>query len=343
MDEIVTGRNVRVLSPSCSPSTTSSSNNNITKGNSNTINSISTISSQYPILRAFQILPEQILRYILTFLNPRELSSKCVYVSKRFSIDSRRAAKTILDILSEKYRWVRLLMLERNQLIEDGYFLQDKTAAVNSIRENNSNARGRIFPSTINCLNNENNYDRKQIEKNIRSNVYILHILTTPSVISVGGNFEPKRVDSYDIVCNKWIELKETNVGREAFFEILWFQGFIYVFCGIHHSSYGSVERLNPLTNIWTKVTSLPGFNNFIFDHLMLYYVPWYFSLYGITLHDISYMYFTSLLCFLNSLKNFSILNTLDLYQHSFSYVMKYFLVLFEAFHSRNSITNFNR
>ena len=281
MDEVLTGRNIRVReSPPCGLSTTSNSssttnsNNNSNSVNNNCINSSSTISNQFPIFRAFQILPEQILRYILTFFNARELSSKCVYVCKRFSIDSRRAAKTILDILSEKYRWVRLLMQERKQLIDDGYFIQDKTAVVNNIRENNSNARSRIFSSTVNSLNNENNYDRKQIEKNIRNNIYILHILTSPSVISVGGNFEPKRVDSYDIECNKWVELKETNVGREVFFEILWFQGFIYVFCGIHHSSYGSVERLNPLTNIWTKVTSLPGmFSFYLYVYISFYHV----------------------------------------------------------------------
>jgi Kelch motif len=249
-----------------SPSYCLSSNSSI-KSNLSGVSTASVISSAG--YRAFNLIPEQILRYILTFLNARELSSQCVFVSKRFSNDSRRAAKTVLDVLSEKYKWIRLLLLERKQLSEErslsveskgGNIENNVTGKSKSFFTSNSNANQNSYQNNYQNQNSEiNSYERIQIEKNIRNNIYILHILTSPSIISVGGNFEPKRVDSYDVVCNKWIELSETKVGREVFFEVLWYQGFVYVFCGIHHSSYGSVERLNPLTNTWSKVSSLPG------------------------------------------------------------------------------------
>ena len=86
-----------------------------------------------------------------------------------------------------------------------------------------------------------------------------LHVLTSPHVVLVGGNAEPRRVDSYDVVCNRWAELAETDVVREVFFEVLWHGGFVYVFCGIHHASYGTVERFNPVANRWSPCTPLPG------------------------------------------------------------------------------------
>jgi Kelch motif len=255
-----------------SPSYCLSSNSSI-KSNLSGLSTSSLIpSSGY---RAFNLIPEQILRYILTFLNARELSSQCVFVSKRFSNDSRRAAKTVLDVLSEKYKWIRLLLLERKQLseecslsvenkggnIESNITLKSKSflTSNSNTNQNNNQTNYQNQNQYQNQNSDINSYERIQIEKNIRNNIYILHILTSPSIISVGGNFEPKRVDSYDVVCNKWIELSETKIGREVFFEVLWYQGFVYVFCGIHHSSYGSVERLNPLTNTWSKVSSLPG------------------------------------------------------------------------------------
>ena len=86
-----------------------------------------------------------------------------------------------------------------------------------------------------------------------------LHAITSPQILLLGGNSEPHRVDAYDVMCNRWTELTETVIGREVFFEVLWLAGFVYVFCGIHHASYGMVERYNPLSNEWTEVTPLPG------------------------------------------------------------------------------------
>ena len=253
-----------------SPSYCLSSNSSIKSSLSGLSTSSLIPSSEF---RPFHFIPEQILRYILTFLTARELSSLCVFVSKRFSNGSRSAAKTVLDVLSEKYKWIKLLLLERKQLSEEGS-VENKSGNVESCHITGKSKS--FLTATSNANQNQkqnrnnssemNSFEKLQIEKNnIWNNIYILHILTSPFIISVGGNFEPKRVDSYDVVCNKWMELRETKVGREVFFEVLWYQGFIYVFCGIHHSSYGSVERLNPLTNTWSKVSSLPGLSTFIY------------------------------------------------------------------------------
>ena len=240
---------------SCSDVSTSSS----------TVSRTSQRSDQLAPYRAFHKIPEQILRYILTFLNARELSRRCVYVCKRFSIESKRAAKTILDVLADRYRWIKLLLVDRNQhqqAADENRFITDKRATLEGNKEKNTiSKKVNNLPTAAATKNmrGSGDYERSQLQNNLKNNIYVLHTLTSPSIISVGGNFEPKRVDSYDVVHDKWIELSQTNIGREVFFEVLWYAGFIYVFCGIHHSSYGSVERLNPLTNIWTKVTSLPG------------------------------------------------------------------------------------
>ena len=238
---------------SCSDVSTSSS----------TVTCTSQRLDQLAPYRAFHKIPEQILRYILTFLNARELSRRCVYVCRRFSTESKRAAKTILDVLADRYRWIKLLLVDRNQQAADeNRFITDKRAILEGNKEKNTISKKVNNSSTASTSKNmrgSGDYERNQLQNNLKNNIYVLHTLTSPSILSVGGNFEPKRVDSYDVIHNKWIELSQTNVGREVFFEVLWYVGFIYVFCGIHHSSYGSVERLNPLTNIWTKVTSLPG------------------------------------------------------------------------------------
>ena len=235
--------------------------------------SISTINQRMDQIvpyRAFHKIPEQILRYILTFLNARELSRRCVYVCKRFTVESKRAAKTILDVLADRYRWIKLLLVDRNQQTADeNRYTSEKRTILDGNKEKNVIPKKQNITSsgamTSRNMKGSGDYERMQLQNilknNLKNNIYVLHTLTSPSIISVGGNFEPKRVDSYDVIHNKWIELSQTNIGREVFFEVLWYCGFVYAFCGIHHSSYGSVERLNPLTNIWTKVTSLPGEN----------------------------------------------------------------------------------
>jgi Kelch motif len=154
-------------------------------------------------------LPDQVLRYILSFLDGLALSTVCSRVSRRFRRQSTNAANMVIGILSEKYPWVSC-----------------------SLRE----AADRKF-----------------------SAIQTLHILTSPQIILVGGNTEPRRVDSYDVRLRRWFDLADTNVGHEVFFEVLFLRGYVYVFCGIHHASYGMVERYNPVMDTWEELKSLPG------------------------------------------------------------------------------------
>ena len=146
------------------------------------------------------------------------------------------------------------------------YYAYDSTLYENNDNNKNKNEKKITDKNMINeKYKNEKNMN-KSVYKNVNKNnvdknmnlIRIFHFLTSPSVLIVGGNFEPKRVDIFDIIHNKWHQLNDTFIGREVFFEVLWYQGYIYVFCGIHHSSYGIVEKLNPLTNIWSVVAPLP-------------------------------------------------------------------------------------
>ena len=51
-----------------------------------------------------------------------------------------------------------------------------------------------------------------------------LHAITSPQILLLGGNSEPHRVDTYDVICNRWTELAQTEIGREVFFEVLWYE-----------------------------------------------------------------------------------------------------------------------
>jgi hypothetical protein len=177
------------------------------------------------VYRPFCSLPDPLVRYILTFLAPRHMSLSCTLVSKRFCAECTNAAITVVDQLSRQHAWVQTLISTIHY---------EFTA-------------GDVAPTNLPQHGNNPNM------------VHVLHIITSPQIVLVGGNSEPRRVDSYDVLCNRWNELAETEVVREVFFEVLCHDGFVYVFCGIHHASYGKVERLNPLTNQWTSVTPLPG------------------------------------------------------------------------------------
>jgi hypothetical protein len=88
----------------------------------------------------------------------------------------------------------------------------------------------------------------------------MMHILTSPHIILIGGNLEPNKVRIIDVRNqHRWFSLADTIVGREIFFESLWYRGQVYVFCGIHHGSYGQVERFNPISNRWSNCPPLPG------------------------------------------------------------------------------------
>ena len=175
--------------------------------------------------RPFASIPDPLVRYILTFLSPRGLSLSCSLVSKRLCAECVNAAIVVVEQLSRQHTWVHGLFSTINYEYVTG--------------------------DTI--LTNLSNYG------NHPNMIHALHMMTSPQIMLVGGNSEPRRVDSYDVFCNRWNELSETLVVREVFFEVLCHAGFIYVFCGIHHASYGMVERFNPLLNQWTSMTPLPG------------------------------------------------------------------------------------
>jgi len=107
-------------------------------------------------------------------------------------------------------------------------------------------------------LNKLFNEDKKLLYRSSKPCV-MLQSLISKQILVVGGNAEPHRVDGYDIELKEWRNWCNTDIVREVFFEVLWYHGFIYVFCGIHHSSYGSVERLNIVTNTWSNGPQLPG------------------------------------------------------------------------------------
>ena len=170
--------------------------------------------------RPFSTMPDHVLTYLLSFLTPRSACLSCCLVSKRFKCAASNMAVTVIDKLSRHHAWVRDLFADADDV------------ALNT--DGSSTSSFSIF-------------------------LRALHIITSPHVMLVGGNTEPRRVDSYDVVCNRWAELAETVVVREVFFEVLWHAGFCYVFCGIHHASYGTVERFNPVANRWSACTPLPG------------------------------------------------------------------------------------
>lgn len=90
--------------------------------------------------------------------------------------------------------------------------------------------------------------------------LHVIHLLTSPHVVVIGGNLERNRVNLIDIKNKlKSLDIADTSVGREVFFESLWYRGYVYIFCGIHHVSYGKVERYNCVSNTWTTCPSLPG------------------------------------------------------------------------------------
>ena len=117
---------------------------------------------------------------------------------------------------------------------------------LDSMKENNSESNTATTSTTI-------------AVDEISSKHLFLHMLISKQILLVGGNSEPRRVDGYDIELKKWRNWCNTDIVREVFFEVLWYHGYIYVFCGIHHSSYGSVERLNIVTNKWSNGPQLPG------------------------------------------------------------------------------------
>ena len=300
-----------------------------------------------PHFTSLELIPEQIITFILTFLSASELSSKCSVLSKRFYDESQVVARNILKLLSSKYIWMKELLHDTNDYYNslinididsesesdsdsveeygdrfdkkyEKKFLFEETNddrnenrnenrtenknenrneknkfchSPRTITDRNKNNYDYAYDSTLyeNNDNSKNKNEKKITDKNMKNEKYkneknmhksayknvnknnldknmdknmnlirIFHFLTSPSVLIVGGNFEPKRVDIFDIIHNKWHQLNDTFIGREVFFEVLWYQGYIYVFCGIHHSSYGIVEKLNPLTNIWSVVAPLP-------------------------------------------------------------------------------------
>lgn len=88
--------------------------------------------------------------------------------------------------------------------------------------------------------------------------------LVDQQILIIGGNVHPHRTSLIKLVSSnklesEWIDLADTKIGREVYFEALWFRGFVYVFCGIHHDSYGKIERYNPFTNKWHQCPSLPS------------------------------------------------------------------------------------
>ena len=172
--------------------------------------------------RPFTTVPDSIIRAVLAFLSPRGICLSCMTVSKRFCAESTNASIVIVEQLCRQYAWVHTLCSTVTyHLVTVEHLFENRIGTTNMLRA--------------------------------------LHAITSPQILLLGGNTEPHRVDTYDIVCNRWTELAETEVGREVFFEVLWLAGFVYVFCGIHHASYGMVERYNPLSNEWSEVTPLPG------------------------------------------------------------------------------------
>lgn len=201
------------------------------------------------------MLPEQIIRDILTFFDATELSLKCSLLSKRFYRESETVAGLILGLLSTKYSWIRALL---NDKYDHEMFINDGSDTVsieyydiNSSNDNytrKSKDRGSIGSNSNSSNNssgsnidNDNMITRskaintarsttsipgiedsilRKAERNMSSNIYVLHMLTSPSILVVGGNSEPKRVDLYDVINNRWIQYNETHVGREVFFEV---------------------------------------------------------------------------------------------------------------------------
>ena len=189
------------------------------------------------------LLPDQVLRSVLSFLGPIELAYPCSVLCKRLRSEAEVAAVHIVQQLRERYRWIASVlddvprtMMEEYRASSDDY-MTGRTASAASSSSSKANNGG----------------------LNITNMKQLLHHLTGHFIILVGGNSENQRVDALDIHTNKWMELSPTAVGREVFFEVLWYEGFVYVFCGLHSSSYGSVERFNPLSNKWTTVANLPG------------------------------------------------------------------------------------
>ena len=196
------------------------------------------------------LLPDQVLRSVLYFLGPIELAYPCSVTCKRLCCEAEQAALHIVQQLRERYHWVAGVLddVPSAMMAEYGASSYAYTSRGTALVERSTSSSSGSSPSNT-----------SHVGLKISNMKQLLHQLTGRFIILVGGNSESQRVDALDMTTNKWIELSSTAVGREVFFEVLWYEGFIYVFCGLHNSSYGSVERYNPLSNRWTSVPNLPG------------------------------------------------------------------------------------
>lgn len=225
---------------STSPSSSSSCNSSST---SPTPSASMTISTATPHRPPFLRLPIHCIRFILSFLPARSLcgsSSPCCRLLYR---ESHKTALYITEQLRQRIPWIRDVLAEADSIEhKNGHLPLPPPSTLTSICQKSSTRGGCANPSTLQ-----------------RDHIKTLHFLTSPHIMCVGGNTEPRKIDSLDSSTLRWFNWSPIEVGREVFFEVLWYQGYIYSFCGIHHSSYSSVERFNCIANTWQPVASLPG------------------------------------------------------------------------------------
>jgi len=195
---------------------------------------------------AFTQLPSTVLRSILTYLQPRELAVCCMtskflitYAkgsARRYYHPSSFPSFPLVTICVANY----LMTLER---------------IISSLRESYD---------WIQCNSGSGSDSVNGDERIIRIDendclIAQLDLLVRPRILIVGGNLEPNKVDSFDVKSRQWRQWTPTLVGREVFFEVLWYRGLCLVFCGIHHSSYGCVESFDITNGIWESFSALPG------------------------------------------------------------------------------------
>ena len=133
--------------------------------------------------RPFTKVPDSIIRAVLSFLSPRGICLSCTTVSKRFCAESTNTSIVIIEQWCREYAWVHTLFSTITyHIVTTEHLFENRTT--NMLRA--------------------------------------LHAITSPQILLLGGNSEPHRVDTYDVICNRWTELAQTEIGREVFFEVLW-------------------------------------------------------------------------------------------------------------------------
>lgn len=98
----------------------------------------------------------------------------------------------------------------------------------------------------------------KQIQACSSSSISKLNAVVSPKLFTIGGTFNPNRVDKLNLSSGKWEECGEQSIERECSGSV-YCRGEIYLVSGDNSTAVGTVSKFNPITDKWMDVASLPN------------------------------------------------------------------------------------